>query len=410
MSSTKDISTPKLEIERGSLHPINQMKDSLINLLISFGFEPISGPEIESEKFNFDMLNIKKSHPARQMHDTFYVENKTHLLRTHTSPVQIRAMFSENPPFSYASGGKVYRKDDDSTHLPMFHQVEGIHIDKEELLKEKFKYLRKLEDLEKKGIHLTKSYDMESSLSEMQGEYETIISEKERSNAIKFQGRCLTALITGIEFLNGRFDPFDIKLDGWSEQINENIDDYDEIFGELHEKYKSKATMAPELKLVFQLGASGMMLHMTNTMFKSAMPGMDDIMRQNPELAEQFTRAAVDSMSSNSPGFSGFMNNMMNDNGTQNNNFENMNIPPSNNRPDLNASKQEVDIEREDMKGPSDISSLLNNLKPKTNIRVDDDVESTISIEDLKEISNKKMPKSVSKKRRSSQNTVSLDI
>ena len=283
-------------------------------------------------------------------------------------------------------------------------------MSKEELLKEKFKYLRKLEDLEKKGIHLTKSYDMESSLSEMQGEYETIISEKERSNAIKFQGRCLTALITGIEFLNGRFDPFDIKLDGWSEQINENIDDYDEIFGELHEKYKSKATMAPELKLVFQLGASGMMLHMTNTMFKSAMPGMDDIMRQNPELAEQFTRAAVDSMSSNSPGFSGFMNNMMNDNGTQNNNFENMNIPPSNNRPDLNASKQEVDIEREDMKGPSDISSLLNNLKPKTNIRVDDDVESTISIEDLKEISNKKMPKSVSKKRRSSQNTVSLDI
>ena len=281
---------------------------------------------------------------------------------------------------------------------------------KEELLKEKFKYLRKLEDLEKKGVQLTKSYDMESSLSEMQGEYETIISEKERSNSIKFQGRCLTALITGIEFLNGRFDPFDIKLDGWSEQINENIDDYDEIFGELHEKYKSKATMAPELKLVFQLGASGMMLHMTNTMFKSAMPGMDDIMRQNPELAEQFTRAAVDSMSSNSPGFSGFMNNMMNDNGPTNNNFENMNIPPSNNRPDLNASKQEVNIEREDMKGPSDISSLLNNLKPKTNIRVDDDVDSTISIDDLKEISNKKMPKSVSKKRRSSQNTVSLDI
>ena len=77
---------------------------------------------------------------------------------------------------------------------------------------------------------------MESSLSEMQGEYETIISEKERSNSIKFQGRCLTALITGIEFLNSRFDPFDIKLDGWSEQINENIDDYDEIFAELHEK------------------------------------------------------------------------------------------------------------------------------------------------------------------------------
>ena len=284
-------------------------------------------------------------------------------------------------------------------------------MSKEELLKEKFKYLRKLEDLEKKGVQLTKNYDMESSLSEMQGEYETIISEKERSNSIKFQGRCLTALITGIEFLNGRFDPFDVKLDGWSEQINENIDDYDEIFGELHEKYKSKATMAPEIKLIFQLGASGMMLHMTNTMFKSAMPGMDDIMRQNPELAEQFTRAAVDSMSSNAPGFSGFMNNMMNNDETpNNNNFENMSVPPPNNRPDLKASKQETNIEREDMKGPSDISSLLNNLKPKTNIRVDDDVESTISIDDLKDITNKRMPKSTSKKRKGTQNTVSLDI
>ena len=284
-------------------------------------------------------------------------------------------------------------------------------MSKEELLKEKFKYLRKLEELEKKGVQLTKSYDMESSLSEMQGEYETIISEKERSNSIKFQGRCLTALITGIEFLNSRFDPFDIKLDGWSEQINENIDDYDEIFAELHEKYKSKATMAPELKLIFQLGASGMMLHMTNTMFKSAMPGMDDIMRQNPDLAEQFTRAAVDSMSPQAPGFSGFMNNMMNNDSGNSNSFENMSVPPPSNRPDLNASKQESNVEREDMKGPSDISSLLSNLKPKTNIRVDDDdVESTISIDDIKDISNKKMPKSTSKKRRGPQNTVSLDI
>ena len=283
-------------------------------------------------------------------------------------------------------------------------------LSKEELLKQKFKYLRKLEELEKKGVTLTKSYDMESSLSEMQGEYETIISEKEKSNSIKFQGRCLTALITGIEFLNSRFDPFDIKLDGWSEQINENIDDYDEIFAELHEKYKSKATMAPELKLIFQLGASGMMLHMTNTMFKSAMPGMDDIMRQNPDLAEQFTRAAVDSMTPNAPGFSGFMNNMMNNDNEPSNNFDDMSVPPPTNRPDLNASKKQENIQREDMKGPSDISSLLSNLKPKTNIKTDDDNESTISIDDLRDITNKKMPKSTSRRRNTSQNTVSLDI
>ena len=95
------------------------------------GFTSISGPEIESEEYNFDMLNIKKTHPARQMHDTFYVNDKSHVLRTHTSPVQIRTMISNKPPFSFISSGKVYRKDDDSTHLPMFHQVEGIHIDKD---------------------------------------------------------------------------------------------------------------------------------------------------------------------------------------------------------------------------------------------------------------------------------------
>ena len=122
----------------------------------------------------------------------------------------------------------------------------------------------------------------------------------------------LMAVINGMEFLNNKFDPFDIKLDGWSEQIQENINDYDDIFGELHEKYKSKATMAPELKLLFQLGGSAMMVHMTNTMFKSAMPGMDDIFRQNPDLMRSFQSAAVNSMSSSNPGFAGFMGGMMN--------------------------------------------------------------------------------------------------
>ena len=77
------------------------------------------------------MLNIRKSYPARQMHDTFYVDNKSYVLRTHTSPVQIRGMLNNKPPFAFISGGKVYRKDDDATHLPMFHQVEGIYVDEE---------------------------------------------------------------------------------------------------------------------------------------------------------------------------------------------------------------------------------------------------------------------------------------
>ena len=131
MSSFNDIHPPKLNPQSGAIHPINQVKDFLISLLQDYGFTSVDGPEIESEEFNFDMLNIKKTHPARQMHDTFYVNNKSRVLRTHTSPVQIRSMLDSKPPLAITSAGKVFRKDDDATHLPMFHQVEGMYIDEQ---------------------------------------------------------------------------------------------------------------------------------------------------------------------------------------------------------------------------------------------------------------------------------------
>ena len=131
MSNIDNIEPPLIKNDIGSIHPINQVKDFLLSMLADLGFQEVDGPEIESEEFNFDMLNIKKSHPARQMHDTFYIENKSHLLRTHTSPVQIRSMLETKPPLAFTSAGKVYRKDDDATHLPMFHQVEGIYINKD---------------------------------------------------------------------------------------------------------------------------------------------------------------------------------------------------------------------------------------------------------------------------------------
>ena len=131
MPDINDNVPPGLDKELGSYHPINHMKDSIMDLLHSLGFEIINGPEIETEEFNFDMLNIKKSHPARQMHDTFYLNKKSILLRTHTSPVQIRGMLERKPPLAFISGGKVFRKDDDATHLPMFHQVEGIYVNKD---------------------------------------------------------------------------------------------------------------------------------------------------------------------------------------------------------------------------------------------------------------------------------------
>ena len=243
---------------------------------------------------------------------------------------------------------------------------------KEDTLREKFKFLRKLEDLQSKGVTLTKSYTMESSLDEMQGEYEHIISEKERSNSVRFQGKMLMACITGLEFLNHKFDPFDLKLDGWAEQVNENIDDYDEIFAELHEKYKSKARMAPELKLLFQLGGGAIMLHMTNTMFKSSMPGLDDIMRQNPELMQKFTQAAVNTMGNQSPGFSGFMNSMM---------------PEARTEPKMpKREEKREEPKRAEMKGPTDISDILGGLKSKTIHLNEKEEGSTISLSELKDM------------------------
>tara|TARA_Y100000996_G_C22543357_1_gene650813 strand:- start:944 stop:1654 length:711 start_codon:yes stop_codon:yes gene_type:complete len=126
-----EIDNPPIDNIIGTYHPINKVKDFLLDLLFTYGFEAVEGPEIESEKFNFDMLNIKETHPARQMHDTFYLNKQSNLLRTHTSPVQIRTMLERDPPIAIASGGKVYRKDDDATHLPMFHQIEGMYIDED---------------------------------------------------------------------------------------------------------------------------------------------------------------------------------------------------------------------------------------------------------------------------------------
>ena len=129
MSPKENLFISSVTKDVGSQHPIEEMKNKLVNIMESLGFSYVERPEIETEENNFDMLNIKKNHPARQMHDTFYVENRSFVLRTHTSPVQIRSMLKLDPPISIASAGKVFRKDDDSTHLPMFHQVEAICVD-----------------------------------------------------------------------------------------------------------------------------------------------------------------------------------------------------------------------------------------------------------------------------------------
>jgi phenylalanyl-tRNA synthetase alpha chain len=112
----------------GTLHPISQVRKNITDIFSNIGFDIADGPEIETDYFNFTALNQPDDHPARSMHDTFYLDEKKNLLRTHTSPMQIRYMHNHTPPIKVVSLGKVYRVDSDATHSPMFHQMEGLYV------------------------------------------------------------------------------------------------------------------------------------------------------------------------------------------------------------------------------------------------------------------------------------------
>ena len=172
-------------------------------------------------------------------------------------------------------------------------------MNSQEIKNEKIDLIYKFKRLEDQGVRTTMNYNMNSHLEDMRNEYLKLRKQREIDNSIKFQRKVMMAGITGLEYLNNKFDPFDIKLDGWSESINEDINDYDEVFEELAEKYGGKSDMAPEIKLLMMLGGSAFMFHLTQTVFKSSIPGMDDIMKQNPELMQQFAQAAVSSIGKN---------------------------------------------------------------------------------------------------------------
>ena len=127
-----DVTLPERSFVRGKIHPVSQTIDEISSIFSEIGFSVEEGPDIENEYNNFTALNTPDNHPARDMHDTFYLDdNKEILLRTHTSPVQIRTMIKDKPPFKIIAPGRTYRSDSDQTHAPMFHQVEGLHIDKD---------------------------------------------------------------------------------------------------------------------------------------------------------------------------------------------------------------------------------------------------------------------------------------
>ena len=154
----------------------------------------------------------------------------------------------------------------------------------EEKQKAKQDLLIKIQALEKKGFEFSKKFNMTSNYEDMMFEYEKVKHFIDSQAAIKFSRRCLMACVTGLEFVNKKFDPFSIKLDGWSENVMESVDDYDNIFEKLHEKYASKAQIAPEIELLLTLGGSAFMFHLTNTLLKGPMMNLNPVAQNNPNF------------------------------------------------------------------------------------------------------------------------------
>jgi hypothetical protein len=183
---------------------------------------------------------------------------------------------------------------------------------------------------EKHGINTPGHFNRKIPAEEVRAFIRRERKKREKVNAEKLGAKILLTTVTALEFLNNKFDPFDLKLDGWSESIHENIDDYGEVFGELFEKYKTSTKVPPEVKLIMMIGGSAAMVHLTNTMFKTSIPGMEDMLKQNPDMMRQFAQAAQTQMGqgpAQPPSNQSFDNSTFNKN-IPNPNLKNMQTPP----------------------------------------------------------------------------------
>ena len=180
-----------------------------------------------------------------------------------------------------------------------------VHRNPEEEKKEKIEYLNKLQRLEQKGFPVSKRFTMDNNLDEIKQEFNRLVDARNLEGSLRFQRQALMGVVTGMEWMNNRFDPFDLNLEGWSETVHETVEDFDEIFEELYDKYKDRGKMPAEARLVFALAGSGFMCHVSNTFMRQRLgQGMDNVLKNNPDLARQFAAAAAAEAGS---GFGNFM-------------------------------------------------------------------------------------------------------
>ena len=236
----------------------------------------------------------------------------------------------------------------------------------EEERKEKIDLLNKLQRMEQKGLTPSRRYTMDNTLEEIKTEFTRLADARNLESSIRFQRQAMMSVVTGMQWMNDKFDPFDLKLDGWSESVHENLEDFDEIFEELYDKYKERGKMPPEARLVMALAGSGFMCHVSNTFLRARMPSMDDILRQNPEMARQFATAAAKQAG---PGFGNFMSMAMGGGDAAaspaapvpptGSFFGASSAPPMAQVPQPMAAMEPRQVARREMKGPSGVDDIL---------------------------------------------------
>jgi hypothetical protein len=211
-------------------------------------------------------------------------------------PIDYGEYEDDEPEMEYGGGGGGgYAMEEEEKPSPGFKTID----------EEKADLVNKLGRLEKKGFTVNKRLNAYSPIDELRTEVKRITYSIDVDKSIKFSRRMLIACTTGLEFLNKKYNPFEIQLDGWSENVMENVDDYDEVFEELYVKYRTKMHVAPEVKLIMMLGGSAMMFHLTNSMFKSVMPNMNDVIKQNPGLVQNMMSAVQNTVSKSQQSESG---------------------------------------------------------------------------------------------------------
>ena len=272
----------------------------------------------------------------------------------------------------FGSGSNLFSNDQTATG-PSINLAAASRMSPDEERKKKIDLINKLNRLETKGYTLSKHFSMDNTLEEIQLEYDRLVDAKNLEGSIRFQRQCLMGAVTGMEFLNGKFNPFDWQLDGWSESVHENVEDYDEVFEELYDKYKGRGNMPPEAKLLMTLVGSGFMFHMSNSFFRQKMAGMgpEDIFRSNPDLAKQFAAAAAQQAG---PGFGNFMGaamgvpqqgppmgmpQMPQGPGAFYQASNGMGSPPMPQMPQSMAAQNAQSVQRREMRGPSGVDDIL---------------------------------------------------